>query len=246
MSSLKDKVVIVTGAGSGIGEAIAKEFGRNESKVVCADIKNAEKTAKAIEDAGGTALAVNLDVSKASDWDAAKAKVLSEFGRIDALCNDAGTSEAVEIVDLKESDWDRIININLKGTMLGMKTVIPEFLKNGSGKIVNIASEAAHVGLEGLPSYSASKGGVIAMSRQVAMTYAPNNIQINVVSPGIIKTPILANNSPEMTKKFTEATPAGRLGKPEEIAYMVEFFVSEESNFITGQAIKVDGGWGSR
>ena len=127
-----------------------------------------------------------------------------------------------------------------------MKTVLPEFVKNNQGKIVNIASLAAHVGLEGLPSYSASKGGVIAMSRQVAMDYADKNIQVNVVSPGIIATPILANNSPEMTKAFTEATPAKRLGKPEEIANMVLFLSSNESDFITGQAIKVDGGWGSK
>lgn len=124
-----------------------------------------------------------------------------------------------------------------------MKAVLPGMLKKGAGKIVNVASLAAHCGLAGLPSYSASKGAVVSMSRQVAMDYAKHNIQVNVISPGIIATPILENNSPEMTKAFTAATPAGRLGKPEEIASMIAFLCSEASNFTTGQAILVDGGW---
>lgn len=246
MVNVKDKVVIVTGAGSGIGKVVAQQFGEKNAKVVCADIKGSEETVKEIIDAGGTALAVHLDVSKLDDWHAVRDRTIQEYGEINVLCNIAGVSEAVDIVDLLEEDFDRMININLKGTFFGMKVVLPEFLKNNSGKIVNIASLAAHVGLTGLPSYSASKGGVIAMSRQVAVEYAPKNIQINVVSPGIIETPILANNPPEVTKAFTDATPAGRLGKPAELASMVVYLSSEESNFVTGQVIKVDGGWGSK
>lgn len=246
MVNVSDKVVIVTGAGSGIGKVVAQQFGEKKAKVVCADIKGAEETANEITDAGGTALGVYLDVSKLDDWHTVKDKVIEEFGVVDVLCNIAGISEAVDIVDLEEEDFDNMININLKGTFFGMKVVLPEYLKNGSGKIVNIASLAAHVGLTGLPSYSASKGGVIAMSRQVAVEYAPKNIQINVVSPGIIETPILANNPPEVTKAFTDATPAGRLGTPAELASMVVYLSSEEANFVTGQVIKVDGGWGSK
>lgn len=246
MSKVKNKSVIVTGAGSGIGKTVAQQFAENGAKVICADIKGAEESAKAIQDDGGTAIGVHLDVTQLDSWKEAKEKAISEFRSVDVLCNIAGISEAVDIVDLEENDFDNMININLKGTFFGMKTVLPEFVKNESGKIVNIGSLAAHVGLTGLPSYSASKGGVIAMSRQAAVEYAPKNIQINVVSPGIIETPILANNPPEVTKEFTDATPAGRLGKPEEIASMVLYLSSDESDFVTGQVIKVDGGWGSK
>ncbi|MFD1607487.1 SDR family NAD(P)-dependent oxidoreductase [Oceanobacillus luteolus] len=243
---MKEKVVIVTGAGSGIGKVVAKQFGVSGAKVVCTDIKGAEETATEINNEGGNAIGLYLDVSSLDDWKSVKDKAIQEFGEINALANIAGISEAVDIVDLEEDDFDKMININLKGTFFGMKVVLPEFLRTGAGKIVNIASLAAHVGLTGLPSYSASKGGVIAMSRQVAVEYAPKNIQVNVVSPGIIETPILANNPPEVTQAFTDATPAGRLGKPEEIANMVVYLASEEANFVTGQVIKVDGGWGSK
>lgn len=243
---LNEKVAIITGAGSGIGKQTAQIFSKEGAAVVCADMKGAEETAVKIKESGGKAFAVTIDVASSNDWQALLNKSLQEYGQVDILCNIAGISESVNIVDLKEEDFDRMINVNLKGVFLGMKTVLPEMVKNGKGKIINIASLAAHVGLEGLPSYSASKGGVLSMSRQVAMDYADKNIQINVVSPGIIETPILANNSPEMTKAFTEATPAKRLGKPEDIGNMLLFLASNESDFITGQAIKVDGGWGSK
>lgn len=246
MADLKDKVVLVTGAGSGIGKVVAQQFGKKGAKVVCADIKNAAATAQEITDVGGKALGLHLDVSSLADWQDGLAKTLAEYGSIDALCNIAGISEAVDIVDLDEKDFDKVINVNLKGTFLGMKVVLPEFVKQGSGKIVNIASVAAHIGLTGLPSYSASKGGVIAMSRQVAMDYADKNVQINVISPGIIETPILATNPPEVTKAFTDATPVGRLGKPVELASMVLYLSSDEASFITGQVIVVDGGWTAR
>lgn len=243
---LQGKVAIITGAGSGIGEKTAQMFAQEGAAVVCADINGEEEIASKIKTAGGKALAVRTDVTQSDDWKALLDKTLQEYGRIDILCNIAGISESVNIVDLKEEDFDRMIAVNLKGVFLGMKTVLPEMVKNKSGKIINIASLAAHIGLEGLPSYSASKGGVLSMSRQVAMDYADKNIQINVVSPGIIETPILANNTPEMTKTFTEATPAKRLGKPEDIGNALLFLASNESDFVTGQAIKVDGGWGSR
>ncbi|MBM4761079.1 glucose 1-dehydrogenase [Bacillus sp. B15-48] len=243
---LNGKVAIITGSGSGIGKSIALRFGQEGCAVVCADIQGEEETASEIIQAGGKALAVKTDVSKLDNWQRLLEKTRQEYKTVNILCNIAGISEAVDIVDLTEEDFDKMINVNLKGVFFGMKVVLPELVKNGYGKIVSIASLAAHVGLTGLPSYSASKGGVIAMSRQVAMDYADKNIQINVVSPGIINTPILQNNPPEVTKAFTDATPAGRLGNPEEIGNMVLFLSSEESDFITGQAIKVDGGWGSK
>lgn len=246
MVTVKDKVAIVTGAGSGIGKEVAMKFGEHGAKVVCADIKNAEETAKEIQDAGGNAIGVFLDVTKLDSWNELKEKAVNDLGTVDILCNVAGISEAVDIVDLEEADFDNMMNINLKGPYFGMKVMLPEFIKNESGKIVNICSLAAHIGLPGLPSYSASKGGVASMTRQVAVGYASKNIQVNAVSPGIIETPILLNNPPEVTQQFTDATPAGRLGKPEDIANMVVFLSSDESNFVTGQIVKVDGGWGSQ
>lgn len=243
---LEGKAAIITGAGSGIGKATALRFAREGAAVMCVDIKGADETALSISHAEGRALAMKMDVSNSNSWRILLDRTIQNFGKVDIFCNIAGISESVNIVDLPEEDFDRMIDVNLKGVYLGMKTVIPEMVQSGGGKIVNIGSLAAHVGLEGLPGYSASKGGVLAMSRQVAMDYANKNIRINVVSPGIIETPILANNSPEMTKAFTEATPIGRLGKPEDIVNTLLFLCSEDSSFITGQVIKVDGGWGSK
>lgn len=243
---LQGKAAIITGAGSGIGKATALRFAREGAAVMCVDIRGADETALAISHAEGRALAMKMDVSDSNCWRILLDRTIQNFGKVDILCNIAGISESVNIVDLPEEDFDKMIAVNLKGVYLGMKTVIPEMVHSDDGKIVNIASLAAHVGLEGLPGYSASKGGVLAMSRQVAMDYANKNIRINVVSPGIIETPILANNSPEMTRAFTEATPIGRLGKPEDVVNTLLFLCSEDSSFITGQIIKVDGGWGSK
>ena len=246
MNRLAGKTALITGAGSGIGREVAHKFGKEGAAVVCADIKGFEETAKEITEAGGKAIGVELDVSKLDSWKQAVDHTMKEFGALDALANIAGIPEAVDIVDLEEEAFDKMMNVNLKGVFFGMKTVLPYFVEKEAGKIVNIASLAAHVGLTNLPSYSASKGGVVSMSRQVAMDYAGRNIQINAVSPGIIETPILANISPEMRKQFTDATPANRLGRPDEIASMVLFLCTNEADFITGQAMIVDGGWGSQ
>jgi len=243
MVDLTGKVAVITGAGSGIGKETAFTFAKQGAKVVCADIKASDETAEEIIQRGGQAISIPLDVIKWDQWTSLMGKTESEFGKVDILCNIAGISEATNIIDLTEEQFDRMMNVNVKGVFFGMKAVLPGMLEKGAGKIVNVASLAAHVGLAGLPSYSASKGAVVSMSRQVAMEYAKYNIQVNVVSPGIIATPILANNTPEMTKAFTDATPAGRLGKPVEIANMIAFLCSEDSNFTTGQAILVDGGW---
>lgn len=246
MVNLAGKVAVITGAGSGIGKTAAIKFAEKGASVVCADIKGAEITAGEISQNKGNAISVEMNVASLENWTELLERTLKEFGRVDILCGIAGISEATNIIDLSEEEFDQMMNVNVKGVYFGMKTVLPEMLKNGAGKIVNIASLAAHCGLAGLPSYSASKGAVVSMSRQVATDYAKHNIQVNVVSPGIIATPILANNSPEMTQSFTDATPANRLGQPEEIVNMLLFLCSEESNFVTGQAILVDGGWSSQ
>jgi NAD(P)-dependent dehydrogenase (short-subunit alcohol dehydrogenase family) len=150
------------------------------------------------------------------------------------------------VIEQTEEEWDRILDTNLRGPWLGMKHVIPVMIKNGGGKIVNIASSAAHTGLTNLLAYSASKGGVVSITRYAAIEYAQYNIQVNAISPGIVDTPILGDITPEMIKEFSAATPAGRLCKAEEIANLVLFLASNEADFITGITHIIDGGWNSK
>lgn len=244
---VKDKIAILTGAASGIGQATALRFAREGAQVVCFDCKSLDETMAAIESAGFKAIAYQGDVRRASDWKEVVQQTLARFGRIDLLGNIAGVVAAGpdDVIEQTEDEWDRVVDTNLKGTWLGMKEVVPVMIKSGGGKIVNIASLAAHIGLTNLCAYSASKGGVVSLTRYAAMEYAKHNIQVNAISPGIIKTPILGDTTLEMTEIFSAATPAGRLGKPEEIANMVLFLSSSEANFITGITHIVDGGWGS-
>jgi NAD(P)-dependent dehydrogenase (short-subunit alcohol dehydrogenase family) len=243
MKRLENKVAIITGAGSGMGEATAILLGNEGASVVCMDIKNADRTASQIVKAGGNALAVAGDVSESEDWENVLNAALANFGHVDILCNIAGIAEATNVVDSSEEQFERVINVNLKGVMLGMKIIVPEFIKNGGGKIVNMASLSAHCGLMGLPNYTASKGAVLALTRQVAMDYAKNNIQVNSVSPGLIDTPMNAGSTPEMLASYKAAIPQGELGRPEDVAYAVLFLSSGEANYITGQDLLVDGGW---
>ncbi|CAI10687.1 short-chain alcohol dehydrogenase (plasmid) [Aromatoleum aromaticum EbN1] len=244
---LEKKIAIVTGAASGIGQATALRLAKEGAHVACFDFKSLDSTMKAIEAAGGNASAFQGDVKRASDWAEMVKQTVERFGRVDVLANIAGVVSigSDNILDQTEEGWDRIMDINVKGTWLGMKEVMPVMMKNGGGKIVNVASLAAHVGLTNLAAYSASKGAVVALTRYAAMEYAKDNIQVNAVSPGIIQTPILGDTTPEMTKLFSADTPAGRLGRPEEIANMVLFLASDEADFITGITHIVDGGWGS-
>ncbi|WP_216829863.1 SDR family NAD(P)-dependent oxidoreductase [Alkalihalobacterium elongatum] len=245
---IQNKVAIVSGSGSGIGKETALRFAREGAKVLCMDIKGQEDTVRQIVSENGKAIAFEGDVTNSSDWKKAVQLVLEEYGTIDILANIAGVVSrgSDKLLEQTEEEWHHVIDIDLKGTFLGMKSVMPEMVKNKKGKIVNVASLAAHIGLTNLVAYSAAKGGVAAMTRQVAMEYAADNIQVNAVSPGIIQTPILGDTTPEMTEIFSAATPAGRLGKPEEIANLILFFASEEADFVTGQIWKVDGGWGSQ
>ncbi len=237
--------MIVTGAGSGIGESTAIRFGEEGARVVCLDVHAAEETAQAITEGGGQAVGHSADVSKWANWEKVMKDTISNWGRVDVLVNNAGVvSRGPDtVIEQNEQEWDRIININLKGVWLGMKAVLPQMIKNGGGKIVNVSSLAAIVGLSGLAAYTSSKGGVSALTRQAAMEYAKDNVQINAIEPGIIETPIQKGITPEMRRGHVEATPVGRLGDPVEIAHMALFLSSDEANFVTGQMHVVDGGW---
>jgi NAD(P)-dependent dehydrogenase (short-subunit alcohol dehydrogenase family) len=244
---IKEKVAIVTGAGSGIGKATAIRFAKEGAFVACLDIKGADKTVLEINAIGGEAKSYQMNVASDVDWKTVVKELKDQFEKIDILVNIAGVFSPTDtVVGQSEEEWDRVLNVNLKGQWLGMKNVIPAMIENGGGKIVNIASVTAHYGTMDLAAYSASKGGIVALTRQAAIQYVRNNIRINAVSPGVIDTPMLGSNTPEMRAQYDSVTPVGRIGKPEEIASMVLFLSSDEADFITGQVYGVDGGWSAQ
>lgn len=239
---------VITGAGSGIGKATALLAAREGMHVIAADIRNAASTAEEIVDAGGQALAVTLDVRDPASWTDAAEAAVSAFGRIDLLANIAGVvSEGPDnAIDQTIEGWERVISTNLRGTWLGIRAALPSMIDHGGGVIVNTASAGGVRGMHNTCSYAASKGGVIALSRQVAIEYATAGVRVNVVCPGIIETPILGVVTDELRAHGAAATPLARFGRPEEIASMVVHLARPESGFITGQVIAIDGGWTAR
>jgi len=241
---LEGKSILVTGAGSGIGRATATLAAAAGASVVALDIKGHDETATSITEAGGTAEAHTLDVTDAGAWEKVVRDVLERHDKIDGLANVAGIVTAVDnLLDQTEDGWDRILAIDLKGPFLGMKSVLPSMLDNGGGKIVNVASTAGLIGMPNVVAYSAAKGGVIAMSRQVAIEYAARNIRVNIIAPGVTKTSMLGDITEDLLNMVTAATPAGRLGAPEDPGAMIVYLLGQGSDFITGQVIAVDGGW---
>lgn len=244
---LQGQTAIVTGAGSGIGQATALMCAEEGASVLCVDLKAAAATAATIIAAGGTAASFAMDVTDSQAWGKAVAEA-SKLGPVSLLANIAGVvSRGPDtVLDQTEDEWQRVIDIDLKSPWLGMRAVLPGMIERGGGRIVNIASLAGQIGLMNLLAYSAAKGGVIALSRQAAMEYAKHNIKINSVAPGIIDTPILGDTTAEMTKIFSAATPLGRLGRAEEIAGVITYLFSPVADFVTGQCYTVDGGWGAQ
>jgi NAD(P)-dependent dehydrogenase (short-subunit alcohol dehydrogenase family) len=245
---LKGQTAIITGAGSGIGRATAQACAREGASVVCVDLVAAEETAGAIAEDGGRSEALTMDVTDSAAWARCVERAGAAFGPVGLLANVAGVVSRGPDTALEqtEEEWQRVIDVDLKAAWLGMRAALPGMIEQGSGRIVNIASLAGQIGLMNLLSYSAAKGGVIAMSRQVAMEYAKYGVKINSVAPGIIDTPILGDTTAEMTAAFSAATPCGRLGRAEEVAGAVLYLFSPEADFVTGQCITVDGGWGAQ
>lgn len=247
MGRLEGKVAIVTGAGSGIGKATALLFAREGAKVVCADIKGADETASAI---GDNALAVTADVSQSADVRAMVDAATSRFGRLDVIFNNAGIEgEQAPTADASEENFDRVIAINLKGVFLGMKYAIPAMLANGGGSIINTASVAGLVGFPNIPAYCASKGGVIQLSKTAALEYATQGIRVNAICPGVIWTPMVerfTGGTEEAREQFAAIEPVGRMGSADEVAAMALYLASDESSFVTGAALPIDGGFTAR
>src|SRR2546421_11492505 len=242
------KVALVTGAASGIGRASALAFAREGAKTVVADVlvEGGEETVRIIKERGGDALLVRTDVSKAAEVEALIQKIVEIYGRLDYAHNNAGIAGAdAPTADCTEENWDHTIAINLKGVWLCMKYEIPQMLKQGGGAIVNTASTAGLVGLEGSPAYCASKGGVIQLTRAAALEYARAGIRVNAVCPGVIRTPMverLLGDRPRAEARLRELEPVGRLGTPEEVAEAVVWLCSDAASFVTGHAMSVDCG----
>jgi len=244
---LEEKVAIVTGAGSGIGAGIAKLFAKEGAKVVLADWhpENAEKVASEIRAAAGQAVAVKCDVSDAKDAEALIAAALAQFKKIDILVNNAGVYVPDSVERVSEAEWDKVMSVDLKGVMLCSKYAIPHMRKQGKGKIINIASIAGEVGLAQSAAYCAAKGGVILLTKEMALDYAKDRINVNAICPGVIVTAMTEDmrRDKQTADGLMQQTPLGRFGQPEDIAYAALYLASDESDFVTGTALVVDGGW---
>ena len=245
--SFKNKVALVTGGSLGIGRATAIAFARKGAKVVVVDWIENYETVNLIREIGSEAIFIKCDVSKIVDVKVMIAKAIVEFGRLDYAFNNAGI-EGIQANtwDCTEENWDKTINVNLKGIWNCMKYEIPEMLKLGKGVIVNCASVAGLVGFEGLPAYVASKHGVVGLTKTAALECAKLGIRVNAVCPGVIQTPMidrLTHKEKENIAQFKGFEPIGRFGLPEEVANAVVWMCTDEASFVTGHAMAVDGGF---
>jgi len=246
---LGDKVAIVTGAGSGIGRATANLFAKEGAKVVVSDIELSlgKETVEEISKNGGTAVQVVADVSKADEVKALIKTCINSFGKLDVLFNNAGIEGPGGLLwKMKEDDWNRVMDVNLKSVFIGCKYAILH-MKTTKGSIINTASELGLVGSTSRPAYSASKGGIIALTRSLALQCAPYGIRVNCICPGATETPLLVRfvgkkQRERNLRKVRQEIPLRRLGKPIDIAYAALYLASEESSFVTGSILVVDGG----
>jgi NAD(P)-dependent dehydrogenase (short-subunit alcohol dehydrogenase family) len=247
-TKFEGKVAFVTGGASGIGRAAALAFAAEGASVVVADVSETDnhETARMIEAQGARALAVRCDVTRAEDIVAALDKTVEAFGRLDFAFNNAGVEPKglSPTAEMPLEEWDRIMNIDLRGVFLCMKYEIPRMLEHGGGAIVNTSSGAGVIGIKGSPAYTAAKHGVIGLTRAAALDYAAQNVRINAICPGYIDTPMIARYAAgaEGRAKVISEEPIGRMGRPEEIAATVVWMCSDAAAFMIGHALVVDGG----
>lgn len=240
------KVAFVTGAASGIGRATAAAFAAEGARVAILDRTedSLRQTAEAIRAAGGEVLSIAGDVSKPDEVEAAIARVVETFGRLDIAFNNAGVeNKAASVADIELEEWDRILDINLRGTFVCMKHELAQMVRQGSGVVVNTSSGAGIRGVTGGAAYAASKHAIIGLTKSAALDYAKSGIRVNAILPGNIETPMMDRFTGGDLQKAIDLEPVGRLGKPEEIADAVLWMSADLGAFVTGAAISVDGGW---
>jgi NAD(P)-dependent dehydrogenase (short-subunit alcohol dehydrogenase family) len=247
MKMLKDKVAIVTGAGSGIGRAVAISYAKEGAKVVVSDIddQGGKATVDMILNDGGEAIYVHANVASAADNEALVKKAVDAYGALHIACNNAGIGGPAFLTGEYPLDgWDKVIAINLTGVFLGMRYQIPEMLKAGGGSIVNIASILGQVGFATASAYVAAKHGVVGLSKNAAIEYGDKGIRVNSVGPAFIKTPLLEKNlTPEVMDFLVTKHPIGRMGEAQEVAELVLWLSSDKASFVTGNYYAVDGGY---
>jgi len=254
MPTFDNKVVIVTGGAKGIGRGICWAFAQKGAQVLCADVDEAAGVQLVAEagDLAGTIQFRRADVAKSSECQALVEAVVADWGGVDVLCNNVGiqpTNSYAPAHELPEELWDRILDVNLKSAFLMSKYCIPEMQKRGGGVIINTASVQGLQSMKGVSAYAASKGGILSLTRQLALEYAEDNIRVLAVNPGTIDTPLVAEaiaasgQDPQEAKvEMAQAHPIGRVGQPEDIANAVLFLASEKASFMTGEYVCVDGG----
>jgi cyclopentanol dehydrogenase len=250
MFKLKDRVAIVTGARRGMGRTHSLILARAGAKVIVSDIskEDCQKVVKEIEKEGGEAIAIKCDISKKKEVEDMIAQTIEKWGKVDILVNNAGIVEFKSFFDLSEEEWNKTLDINLKGYFFCSQVVAKEMKKQKSGVIVNIASVAMGqqgIGMKNIVHYCASKGGIVAMTEALAVELAPYNIRVNAIAPGIIDTPMVdpIKNDPESMNAMIEKIPMKRPGKSEEISNAVLFLASDENSYMTGSTVVIDGGW---
>ena len=244
--SLVDKVAIVTGAGQGLGEAIALVMAEAGAKVVLSSrtLFKLELVADRIKEAGGTALIIQADVADRKDHEKIVATTLDRWGQIDILVNNAGVNRRSPPEEYLEEDWDAVVNTNLKGTFFLTQRVGRSMIERNYGKIIHIASLASITGIPDIPAYTAAKGGLGALTYQLAINWAKYHINVNSICPGYIRTPLTRSvEESDRGAYIVSRVPMGRWGEPEDIAGTAVFLASSASDFLTGQLIVVDGGW---
>ena len=244
---LKDKVAIITGGASGIGKATAILFAEHGAKIVVADIDEhgANQTVANIRDVGNEAVYVQTDVTISDNTERMVQETVSNYGKLDILLSSAGIAMRLPVADLPEEDWHRCLNVNLTGVYLCAKAAIPAMQKNGGGSIINMSSIYGLVGADVRAVYVASKGGVTNLTRGMALDYAEDNIRVNCICPGFVETPLVAGvvKTPEEYRNLADKHPMRRLAQAEEIAYGALYLASDESAFVTGIALPIDGGY---
>jgi NAD(P)-dependent dehydrogenase (short-subunit alcohol dehydrogenase family) len=248
---LANRVAVITGAGSGIGQAMARRFASEGARILAADLNggSAQETAHMIQGEGGTCEAFTVDVIQPDQVRKMIEQAIASFDQIDILCNNAGIGSTTGVVDCEPEEWDRVMTVNAKSVYLGCKYALPHMLQRGKGVIINTASVAGMIGIPKRASYCASKGAVIALTRQIAIEYVGQGIRVNCLCPGTVDSPwverlLQQTDDREAARKALEARqPMGRLGTPEEVAGAALYLASDDAAFITGTGLVMDGGW---